>query len=346
MWTLVPTRDLLRRAAKQPRREVKGDATRTWQLSPPETTTPPAAIFLPDQLERVTGYEFAADTFRQDMYGGVEVHHAATHAYLIEHALLVDGILYKGDATTFLRRPHGRMPPLSIRGEIRRGAIYCTFGGNRYFGQWLIDDCVTYPLACNEGVPITTASDVGEHAAVYEQWLAMRPHRVHAARLREVVVFDDFGQNSHKRDRFRSLKAKLVEKVGDAPHPGVFIIRGGTGSRRILRNELELAEQLRKTRGFRIVDPMSTDVPSVLAACAGAQMVVGVEGSHVVHALMLMSEGRSLLTIQPPFRFCTVLKDVADREGIKFGFVVGRQIEHDFFADPDEVERTIDLMLK
>ena len=51
-----------------------------------------------------------------------------------------------------------------------------------------------------------------------------------------------------------------------------------------------------------------------------------------------------VVTIMPPFRFCTVLKDVANREGIKFGFVVGLQQEGELMADPDEVERTIDLM--
>ena len=41
--------------------------------------------------------------------------------------------------------------------EIERAAIYCTQNGNSWFGTWLMEDCVTYALARNEGVPVTTA---------------------------------------------------------------------------------------------------------------------------------------------------------------------------------------------
>ena len=44
------------------------------------------------------------------------------------------------------------------------------------------------------------------------------------------------------------------------PRPGVFIVRGATGSRRVLQNEMELAERLRDRRGFTVLDPIKEDV--------------------------------------------------------------------------------------
>ena len=345
MLSLLPTWHLFRRLMKLPRREVKDLATRTWQIAPAETTTLPPAFFLPGQLERVTGYQFANDDYCREMHGGYEINHAPTMGYLIKQALLVDGVLLKKDSSTFLTPRCRLAPSIVISSEIERGALYGTWGGLRYFGQWLIDDCVTYSMACDEGIPITVAQQISDHTATYEHLLDMEPCRVNGAFFHELIVFDDYGQNRHKSARFRALTDKLSKKIGITPHAGVFVLRGKSGTRRVLRNELELAEHLRMTRGFRIVDPMSNSVSDILSACSGSQVVVGVEGSHLVHAVMMLSPGSSLLTIQPPFRFCTVLKDVANRDGLKFGFVIGQAVENDFIVEPDEVEQTLDLML-
>jgi capsular polysaccharide biosynthesis protein len=123
----------------------------------------------------------------------------------------------------------------------------------------------------------------------------------------------------------------------------VFILRGGTGEKRLLRNEIELAEHLRDKRGFRILDPEKTDVPTIIASCAGAQTVVGVEGSQLIHGILTLQRGGSLLTLQPPNRFVKVYKDLTDRDGQNFGFVVGHAEGKSFRIDPVEVERTLDL---
>jgi hypothetical protein len=51
-----------------------------------------------------------------------------------------------------------------------------------------------------------------------------------------------------------------------------------------------------------------------------------------------------LLVLQPPNRYCSLFKNLTDRDGQKFGIVVGIQTGDDFTIDPDEVERTLDLM--
>jgi capsular polysaccharide biosynthesis protein len=110
-----------------------------------------------------------------------------------------------------------------------------------------------------------------------------------------------------------------------------------------LQNEAELAEYLRDRRGFRILDPMKTEVPAIVAACAGARTVVGVEGSQLIHGIVLLQPGCSILTLQPPDRFVSAYKHVADREHQQFGFVVGQARGKGFYIDPVEIERTLDL---
>jgi hypothetical protein len=328
----------------RPTRELESAASRSWEIAPAEPFKPRAAYFLPNQLDRVTGWAFANEHPRREMEGGLEYVHAATRGFLLEDAWLIDGVLYKNDACVHLHPRTHQWLEMRVERTIDRAAVYCTPGGNKYFGQWLMDDCVTYPLAAAAGVPVTTNQHVNPHTLAYEDWLDMKPSRVHSAYLRKLIIFEDFGQNRHKHARFRTMGERLRSRVKVESHPGVFILRRRTGERRVLRNEHQLAERLRERRGFRILDPETTDVPTIVATCAGAKTVVGVEGSGLIHGILLLPPGGSLLTLQPPSRFVTLYKHLTDRDHQHFGFVVGTPRGNDFHIDPDEVERTLDLL--
>lgn len=328
---------------RRPTRPITEAADRSWQISPAEYSEAPGAFFLPGQLERVSGSAFMDGDVGRAMRRR-RVVHAATKGFLLKGAWLLDGRIYASGADLWLT-PRARLaPPCRVDREITRGALFCTAMGNRYFGQWLMDDCATYPLAADEGLPITTDQAPGLHTLGYEDRLGMRPERLRNAYFRELVVFEDFGQNGHKRGRFSALRDRIAPGDGASPHPGVFILRGRSGERRLLRDELEVAERLRDRRGFRIVDPEAMDVPGIIAACAGSACVVGVEGSNLMHGVMALGAGGSILTLQPPNRFVSSYKDLADRDGIAFGFVVGRPDGDGFRIDADEAERTLDLM--
>ena len=335
----------LRSLARRPGRKLQELASTSWEIAPAQTRFIPPALFLPDQWERISGFSKfdSPDGDVRKVRGGDMGVHGASRAFRIRDATLIDGVLYKGEASLHLHPRTGRIPRLRVEQEIERGALYCTSAGNQFFGQWLMDDCVTYPLALAEGVPVTTAQRVNDHTPGYEAWLEMRPVRAAGAFFREIVIFDDVGQNQSKQARFRSLGDRLRRQVEPRPHPGVFIMRGATGSRRVLRNEMEIAERLRDRRGFTIVDPAKLDVPAIVQACAGARVVVGVEGSGLIHGLLLLETGGGLLILQPPNRFSAIFKDLTDRDGQQFGFVVGLPREDDFWVDPVEVEQTLDL---
>lgn len=319
-------------------------AVRSWEVAPGAHSVVPRSYFLPGQLERITGWAFIDEHPRRLVEGGYSEHHLPTRAFLLKDALLLDGTLYCGSACAYLQPRAHRRPMFRVERELQRGAVYCTAPGNRYFGSWLLDDCATYPLAAAEGTPVTTGQAIGAHQRVYEQLLGMTPERCPSVLLREAVVFHDVGQNPHKGQRFQALGERLRSGMDVAPHPGVFILRGGTGAPRTLKNEGEIAERLRDRWGFRILSPMEATVPAIIAACAGARCVVGIEGSALVHGLLHLLPGGTLFALQPPNRFGVVLKDVAERDGRNFAFVVGTLVGEDFVVDADEVERTLALL--
>lgn len=345
MWSALPVVHRLRRLARRPARALEELAEQSWEIAPAHVAPVPPALSLPDQWERVIAFsEYSSrEGDLRKLRGGFDGRHSATRAFRLREVFLMDGILYKDGASQYLHPRSRWLPPLRVEEEIDRGALYCTIGGNRYFGQWLMDDCPTYPLAAAEGVPVTTAQPVNAHTPGYEAWLGMKPVRAATARFRELVIFDDVGQNPDKHGRFRALGEKLRGQVAPKPHPGVFVIRGTTGARRVLRNEMELAERLRDRRGFTIVDPSKQDVPTIVQACAGARLTVGVEGSGLIHGILMLEAGGGLLVLQPPTRFSAIYKDLTDRDRQQFGFVVGHRREDDFWIDPEEVERTLDL---
>jgi hypothetical protein len=356
-WSLAAYKHILEtRLIRKPSLTLQSLAVKTWEIAPGEISIAPPAFFLPNQLERVTGW--AGELFypyehpRRTMEGVGSVEHGSTRGYLLKDVWLIDGTLYKGNAKSSLSPRSGWLPKIRVENEIDRGAMFCTAGGNKWFGSWLMDDCITYPIACEEGVPVTTAVSANLvstvttcilHAPGYEDWLGMTPVRLRDAFFRELVIFDDLSQNRHKHLRFRAMGEKLLSHVKVCDHPGVFVLRGGTGELRLLRNELELAERLRDRRGFRIIDPAKSDVPTIVAACAGARTVVGIEGSHLIHGVNVLQPGGSLLVLQPPNRFLCFFKYLTDRDHQNFGFVVGTQEGNGFRIDPDEVERTLDL---
>lgn len=354
-WSLAAFERILKtRLLRRPSHTLQSVAVKTWEIAPSETSTAPPAFYLPDQLERVTGWGdfYPNEHPRRTMEGRYTTGHNATKGFLLKDVWLIDGAFYKDDAYSWMSPRTGWWPQARVECEIDRGAVFCTAGGYRYFGSWIMDDCVAYPLACDEGIPITTTKTAYQtattqsgifHAPGYTDWFGMNPTHVHTAFFRELVIFEDLSQNRHRHLRFRNMSDRLISHVQFSPHPGVFILRGRSGDLRLLHNELELAEYLHDRRGFRILDPAKSDVPSIVATCAGAQTIVGVEGSHLIHGIVALQPGGSLLTLQPPDRFLSGYKYHTDREHQNFGFVVGHAQSKGFHIDPEEVERTLDL---
>jgi hypothetical protein len=323
-------------------RDVTSQASDQWEIARSSRVEVRKAKFLPDQLDRIHGAEFGsvADVVR-DFIGGFDSIQSATIAYRVQNVVLIDGVLYAGDAARHLTPRSSYLPARLAPRDTIRAAMYESWLGNRWFGNWLSDDCLTYRLAESAGLPFTSEPATG-HKCAYERRLDLRPTRMSSVRFEELVLFDDQSHNEHKRERANDLRRRLV---GSEPrrHPGVFILRGQTGERRMLRDERRIAEHLAARRGFQILDPSTANVDEIIRACGMAQVITGVEGSHLVHGLMVMPPEARALVVQPPARAVSALKLITDRQGQDYSFVVGVGSNEAFSVDVEEIERTLDL---
>ncbi len=233
-FTLAPIKNALRRKLfRLPYKDLETIADRVWQIAPGITTTSRPAYFLPNQLERITGSAYTPNPERE-MVGGYAIFQQPTRGFLVKNAWLVDGSIYRHNEKRFLYPRTGRWPQFRVENEIDRGAAYSSGDGLEFFGRWLTEDCAAYPLAMNEGVPITSDRIPYMHAPDYEAWLEMNPVRFRNAFLSELVFFDDAGENQHKRARFQAMGEKVLARVEVKPHPGVFILRRSAGKKRVL----------------------------------------------------------------------------------------------------------------
>lgn len=317
-----------------------------WTVAPSSGRFVPPAVFLPGHLDRMLGAEFGSvDAVARDLQGGFESMEGETLGFRFRNVDLVDGVLYASTATRHLRERVRRSVGYRVPTEILSGSLYESWVGNKWFGSWLMEDCLTYSLAEQFGSPATSAPRLeAGHTPAYERLLGIRPRRVSHVRFEELILFQDGPHNDGKKARADRMRERLVATTVLEEHPGVFLLRGSAGAKRILSNEMAFADRLASSRGFRIVDPLKSSVDEIIRACAGAQVVAGVEGSQLVHGLMSMPPGATLFVVQPPKRVVSTLKIATDRQGQGYAFVIAAGGDDEFTVDIDEAERTLDLI--
>ncbi|WP_336969870.1 glycosyltransferase family 61 protein [Sphingobium aromaticiconvertens] len=322
--------------------DVMVKAVSQWDVAPAGIVTIRPAKVLSGQIDRIRGAEFGSiEDVVRDFIGGFDSPQPPTRAFRLTQILLMDGALYAGNAVRHLKPRSGRFPMGFAPRETACTSMYESWVGNRWFGNWLLDDCLTYRLAEQAGRPVATTLATG-HQPAYERQLGIEPTRKTSAFFEELILFDDRSHNEGKRDRATNLRRRLIGSE-PARHPGVYLLRGSSGARRVLRNERTIAEHLATRRGFQVLDPTIADLETIVRACAGADVIAGVEGSHLVHGLMMMPPSARALVIQPPGRAVSVLKLMTDRQGQDYSFVVGVGNNEVFDASVGEIERTLDL---
>ncbi|WP_020084191.1 glycosyltransferase family 61 protein [Hyphomicrobium zavarzinii] len=345
MISFRPALHALKQACGLPQAEIESAAVERWVVAPSETRFIPPAKFLPGQIERIREAEFGSvASVVRDFRGGYDAVQEDTLGFRLKDVDLVDGVLYASGAIKHLRPRHRKWPAYLQPREVVSGALYESWVGNTWFGSWLSDDCLTYRLAEKYGAPVTTTMTTGGHVPTYESKLGMKPRRINRAHFEHLILFRDLSQNSHKKARADQFRERVIAGIPHDAHAGVFLLRGSTGMRRVLANERAIAEELASKRGFRILDPSTAPVEEIVSACAGARVVAGVEGSHLVHGLLVMPPDATLFVVQPPERAVSALKVITDRQGQTFAFVVATGGENEFIADAGEIQRTLDLV--
>ena len=320
-------------------------ASRSWTVSPTVEKLMPPSIFDPSDLQKIIGVP-VEDTIESQITkakGGWQQHRATT-AFELEGAVLTDGHLFTSKLAHELNVTP--MPFLARRANrhLDEAVLATSWYGTKYFGHWMTDDLPLMLAAQELGRPISTLARPTPHQVNYMQALDIEAEVCTSAYFKKIVILEDFGQNDYKRLRYAQLRDRA--RAGRSPqgNVGVMLLRGTTGARRVLRNEVAVAEMVMR-RGFKIVDPSKSSVAEIIEACLDASTVLGVEGSQLAHGLMWMSTVGTLVVLQPPQRFNATHKDRCDCEGIRFAFVVGDRREGgDFWIDVSALERMLDRL--
>ncbi|HRO14337.1 MAG TPA: glycosyltransferase family 61 protein [Paracoccus sp. (in: a-proteobacteria)] len=320
-------------------------AVEEWIVSPATRLRREAAVMLDNQMDRIRATEFAPlNVVVQGLRGVDDEYVGPTTARRFQGVRLCNGILRCGRARMHLEPRQGRRAGQDGSDIELTGAIYDSWVGRKWFGNWLLDDCLTWMLAEPYGA-VTIAPTGSGHVPDYEVRLGLKSQRVRNAHFSELILFDDLPNNPGKGERARALRERLVKGQPGPDVPGVLIRRGVKGTRRVLTNEDDLADDLVRTCGFRVVEPEQATVDELVAACSGARVIVGVEGSQLAHGLAVMPDHAALLTLQPPDRVTIALKLMTDRRNQRFAAVIGERAEGGFTVPAADVRRTLDLLL-
>jgi len=326
-------------------------AAKSWQIEPACETSCLPTLYDEHDIDRVTGvpthtslrYQIGRITRRKTA-------HPPRHAHLLRDVVMVDGHLFKWKMVQPLAdRP---LPGVSWRQqrEIGCGTLACTEFGNRFFGHWLCDDV---PLALSAAGMGEAYGHVGRenrlspHQTAYTETLCPRVELLDNAVFRELVIFEHAPESHHQRARYDELRRRLCAGRRRRPdHPGVMILRGRSGQRRVLVNEHAVAE-LAARRGFTVIDAMSASADELVDACMDARILLGIEGSHLAHGFLPLHPGGAVFTLQPPFKFDHFWKERCDCVGAHYAFVVGTTVDEiDFEVDLDKVSRMLDRLEK
>jgi len=303
------------------------------------------AIFLPGQLDRITGssIESTPQLEIESVTSSTAVHRA-TIAFHINNATLIDGSIYAGRYRHMLREKRGLDLNTRTSRRLKEAALVSSFCGIKYFGHWLCDDCVLYPLAREFGTPLCLRTSY-PHQKKYQDYFGQDWSPIDQAHIDHLVIFQDFAQNSLKLKRYEALRARIQSHF---PRTGrdllVYLKRGQSGVARLIENEDEIVQALAHC-GFVVVDVQSDPLESILRTLVDARLVISMEGSHVWHCNLALPKEAGLLTLQPSDRFSSTTRHWSDVLGIRFGFVVGMRRDSGYYFSPSEVVSTTDLML-
>jgi hypothetical protein len=319
-------------------------ARRSWTIAPAHRLTTQASLFLPAQVETIRRLDpcTAWEIERRRIFGGAFEMPAVQAFEYADAALYRGAIVCRGRQERI--RPHGAPDP---RGDgpldVPQGALAGTYLGLQYFGHWLRDDAALSELARECGEPISPTPPDWPHIAGYVDLLGLSWRTAETVRFQTLVMFDDEEYTRSKGERLSSLRARLRGRTPQSSGRRVFLRRGAEdqGPRRF-GNENEIAGSL-ASLGFLVLDLISSSVEEIARALAGAELVVGVEGSHLAHATYFLKEGGGLLAITSPDRFATGNKRWTDLLGMRYGFLVGDPSRDGFTADFDDLRRAVDL---
>jgi hypothetical protein len=314
----------------------------SWTVAPILRQTLEPAIYLPENLELVTGsWEGTTVQEEIDFLKGLTKDHASTVAYRLRNVSVAGGALYSGRwKERLLVNPPADSSRSAVK-HVKSATVACSWSGNHFFGHWMTDDLTLHLAAEEIGEPVILKRKPYLHEPGYRQLLNIWCEQVDRAEFEELVILRDFGQNSYKRQRYEILRRRIREQVKPVGAKRVLLSRGNLGQSRTIVNKEELESYL-GSQGFSIVEPEKLTPAEIAAQAMGADIVIGVEGSQMSHAFMTMADDAIICCLQPPTRFTATIKYYTDSLETLYETLVGHPAPGGFRIDIDELKRMLD----
>ena len=338
------------------RRSLQSVACASIELAPANRRYRPAAISLPDELDRVTFFHEwtpSRDDIRLaaiDHLAEGEDLHAPTIAFRVDDVLVADGCVYGDGELAVITKEKRRALLWGDVEEIKEAQLCTTHAGSVYFGDWLLVDIPIELMAERRGMsPLSVTNQTFGHEEDYRKQLKLkrppRPESIVRAGSLWIVKDNDNGMTEDRLARYELLRERIRKPNASAPRR-VFIDRGSWGNQRGLRNRDDVIKAL-AARGFEPIYPERMTVDQISTALSSADICVGIEGSAMCHAALLMAPGSCLLAIVPEDRFLTFLKWFTDAFEGRYAYVVGQRPspdDADLIVDIDRLNATLDLV--
>lgn len=305
------------------------------------------AKFLDGQLDKIINFHYESnEKLEKTRIFGVDQTHHETIAWHIRGMTLLSDRMYGHGFVSHFPTKYQKHKTTIENSSKKYYALSTSWAGVKYFGHWLRDDATTYELAKNYGEIVTLPTPKWQDKNIYAELFEQNWNSHIYGKIDNLVVFQDYAQNTNKVKRYRKLRNKIRSKASASIDRSkcIYLRRGATGiNRRIVENEDVLIETLDE-KGFTIVDVEKHSGSEIINQMMDANLVVTVEGSQQNHALTTLKNGGALVNITHPEIFTACPKDWADAIGFEFGFMVGDKSDQGFTVNIDDLFRTIDLV--
>ncbi len=326
------------------RRTYRDACDSQWVVCDPGEYQSLPAIFLEEDLAKIQSAPpdstYAGEASRLEV--GTKTC-GATIAYQFSNAYIFHGYVYKGA----MKYPFVDVKETWVSHEknihIPNALIASNIYTCRYFGHW-ITESLTLELAAQhlKSPAVIPAQTFYKHQSEYRDLVGLNPLPINKAKCDELLILDDIAANKFKYERFVQIRQRISSKLKPLhSNHGVMFLRKASGIKRILVNEMEVANFL-ESQGFIIVDAEAVTATEVMRQVLGAKVVIGVEGSQLTPAIYAISATGAILTLQPPNRFSTCHKEYTDLLGMRYGFLVGDPVSNGFKVDINTLAKLLE----
>ena len=316
----------------QGRTEFLDTAISSSVIEPERRIKLPPAVFNEGEFEKVGAFSpWREKEVEQLLASGGNWLCKSIVAHTLQNVSISNGFLYKDNASIDLgcSKEHILTPNHRPKERIDSASIVSTWSGNNFFGSLLLDD---YPLELLTSDPAQNLRVMGKeysHDPGYRKLLGLEKTRVtENAHVGQLVVYDDPTISRSKSARYHELRKRLRSSLS-IPRVQrkkiVYLKRGFDGEQREIWNVEEFENSL-LAANCEIINTGAMSPSEIARQSMGADIIIGIEGSHLSHGIFTMSENGTLLVIQPPDRFAMVYKEFTDCMNMTFAFLVGDAI--------------------